>query len=229
MPKLMTRIAVFFIILFFSIKDTNAQESFIGNINYQLLEKYIELAKQNYPKRKMYKASELSAKAKIGVARATYLDAFTASYNYSPNNASKITGANTYIFNGLQLGVFFNLGILFRTPAYVRQAKEEHNEKVYQAQEYDILLASEVKQTYYEYLREAADLKVKAQTYIDNKAASDGLRYKFEKGEVTLDQYTKAKTLTSYANSERLLAELNLLKAKDSLEALIGEVLENVK
>lgn len=207
-----------------------AQESFIGNINYPLLQKYVDLAKQNYPKRKMYKASELSAKAKIGVARATYLDAFTAAYNYRPDNSSAtISTSNPYTLNGIQLGIYFNLGILFRTPAFVRQAKEEHNEKVYQAEEYDILLTSEVRQTYYEFLREASDLKVKAQTYIDNKATSDGLRYKFEKGEATLDEYTKAKTITSYANSERLLVELNLLKAKDSLEALIGEKLENVK
>ncbi len=225
----MNKIVPFLFVFFFHITLANAQESFIGNINYPLLERYVELAKQNYPKRKMYKASELSAKAKIGVARATYLDAFTAAYNYSPNNAAKINTANPYTLNGIQLGVYFNLGILFRTPAFVRQAKEEHNEKIYQAQEYDILLTSEVKQTYYKYLRESADLKVKAQTFIDNKAASDGLRYKFEKGESTLDDYTKAKTITSYANSERLLAELNLLKAKDSLEALIGELLENVK
>ena len=223
-------IAIFFVTFFLSVSITMAQESFIGNINYPLLQKYVDLAKQNYPKRKMYKASELSAKAKIGVARATYLDAFTAAYNYRPDNSSAtISTSNPYTLNGIQLGIYFNLGILFRTPAFVRQAKEEHNEKVYQAEEYDILLTSEVRQTYYEFLREASDLKVKAQTYIDNKATSDGLRYKFEKGEATLDEYTKAKTITSYANSERLLVELNLLKAKDSLEALIGEKLENVK
>ncbi|RZJ80910.1 MAG: hypothetical protein EOO47_06050 [Flavobacterium sp.] len=226
----MLRTAILSVLLCFSLSVVNAQESFIGNINYPLLEKYIDLAKENYPKRKMYKASELSAKAKIGVARATYLDAFTASYYYRPdNNPAAIDTTNPYVINGIQLGVFFNLGILFRTPAYVRQAKEEHNEKVYQAKEYDIVLASEVRQTYYEYLRHSYDLKVKAQTYIDNKASSDGLKYKFEKGEVSLDDYTKAKNITSYTNSERLLAELNLLKAKDSLEALIGKKLEEVK
>ncbi|MCX2492492.1 TolC family protein [Pedobacter sp. PF22-3] len=225
----MIRTFLFFIFLFASVNVIQAQESFIGDINYQLLEKYVDLALKNYPKRKMYKASELSAKAKIGVAKATYLDAFTASYNYSPNNAARYNTANPYTLNGIQLGIYFNLGILFRTPSLVRQAKEEHNEKFYQAQEYDILLKSEVKKTYFEYLRENADLRVKAKTYIDNKAASDGLRYKFEKGEVSLDDYTKAKTLTSYANSERLLAELNLLKAKEELEALIGEELKNVK
>ncbi|MCX3264872.1 TolC family protein [Pedobacter agri] len=225
----MTRTVLFFVFFCIFIQMASAQESFIGDINYQLLEKYVDLALKNYPKTKMYAASALSAKAKVGVAKATYLDAFTASYNYSPSNAARFNNANPYTLNGLQLGIYFNIGILFRTPALVRQAKEEYNEKIYQAQEYDILLRTEVKNTYYEYLREAAELRVKAQTYIDNKAASDGLRYKFEKGEASLDDYTKAKTLTSYANSERLLAELNLLKAKESLEALIGEKMENVK
>ena len=217
------------VIFFLCLNNLSAQESFIGNINYPLLQKYIDLAKQNYPKRKMYKASELSAKAKIGVAKATYLDAFTASYYYRPDNSTTIDVNNPFIVNGIQLGIYFNLGILFRTPSYVKQAREEFNEKAYQAKEYDILLESEVKQTYYEYLRQQADLKIKAQAYTDNNAASEGLKYKFEKGEVSLDDYTKAKSITSYANSERLLAELNLLKAKDSLEALIGEKLENVK
>ena len=164
------RIAVLSIIFFLCINSINAQESFIGNINYPLLEKYVELAKQNYPKRKMYKASELSAKAKIGVAKATYLDAFTASYYYRPNNSTTIDVNNPFIVNGIQLGIYFNLGILFRTPSYVRQAREEFNEKAYQAKEYDILLESEVKQTYYEYLRQSADLKVKTQAYINLKS-----------------------------------------------------------
>lgn len=70
---------------------------------------------------------------------------------------------------------------------------------------------------------------MKNQAYIDNKTSSDGLRYKFEKGEVSLDVYTKAKSLTSISSSEKLQAELNMLKAKSSLEALIGKKLDEVK
>lgn len=226
----MIKTTVFFVVFLLSMQFiVNAQETILGSINPPLLQKYVDLAKENYPKRKMYKASELSAKAKVGVARATYFDAFTASYIYRPDNATAISTTNPYTINGFQLGVYLNLGILFRTPAYVRQAKEEHNEMIYQAKEYDILLESQVKQTYYDYLHQFNTLKVKQQAYNDNKAASDGLQHKFEKGEVSLDDYTKAKTITTYANSEKLLAELNWLKAKDTLEALIGEKLENVK
>jgi len=226
----MIKTTISFVFFLFSMQIfANAQETILGSINTPLLQKYVDLAKENYPKRKMYKASELSAKAKVGVARATYFDAFTASYIYRPDNAAAIDTTNPYSINGFQLGIHLNLGILFRTPAYVKQAKEEHNEMIYQVKEYDILLESQVKQTYYDYLHYFNTLKVKQQAYNDNKAASDGLQFKFEKGEVSLDDYTKAKTITTYANSERLLAELNWLKAKDTLEALIGEKLENVK
>jgi outer membrane protein TolC len=206
-----------------------AQDNITSQINTPLLQKYIDLAKEYYPKRKMYKASELSAKAKIGAAKAGYLESLNASYFYRPDNASIIDATNPYSINGFQFGVYFNLGLFFRTPSLVKQAREEYNAASYQTKEYDILLTSEVRQRYFEYLQWLNDLKVKNQAFIDNKTASDALRYKFEKGEVSLDVYSKAKSLTSISSSEKLQSELNMLRAKDNLEALIGQRLEDVK
>ena len=206
-----------------------AQDNITSQINTPLLQKYFDLAKEYYPKRKMYKASELSAKAKIGAAKAGYLESLNASYFYRPDNASIIDATNPYSINGFQFGVYFNLGLFFRTPSLVKQAREEYNAASYQTKEYDILLTSEVRQRYFEYLQWLNDLKVKNQAFIDNKTASDALRYKFEKGEVSLDVYSKAKSLTSISSSEKLQSELNMLRAKDNLEALIGQRLEDVK
>lgn len=206
-----------------------AQDDIASQINPPLLQKYIDLAKEYYPKRKMYKASELSAKAKIGTAKAGYLESLNASYFYRPSSGTIIDVNNPYSINGFQFGVNLNLGLFFRTPSLVKQAREEYNSASYLTKEYDILLEIDVKDRYFEYLQWLSDLKVKNQAYIDNKAASDGLRYKFEKGEVSLDVYTKAKSLTSTANSEKLLAEVNMLKAKSSLEGLIGKKMEEVK
>jgi len=206
-----------------------AQDDITSQINTPLLQKYIDLAKEYYPKRKMYKASELSSKAKIGVAKASYLESLNASYFYRPGNGTILDVANPYSINGFQFGVNLNLGMFFRTPSLVKQAREEYNSAAYLTKEYDILLETEVKQLYFEYLQWFSDLKVRNQAYYDNKTSSDGLRYKFEKGEVSLDTYSKAKSLTSQSNSEKLTAELNMLRAKSSLEALIGKKLEEVK
>lgn len=222
------RLFILFLLSVFYVQ-ASAQDDIMSQINTPLLQKYIDLAKEYYPKRKMYKASELSAKAKIGAAKAGYLESLNASYFYRPDNAAIIDTSNPYSINGFQFGVYFNLGVFFRTPSLVKQAREEYNSAAFLTKEYDILLETEVKQRYYEYLQGFIDLKVKNQAYIDNKTASDGLRFKFEKGEVSLDDYTKAKTLTSGAGSEKLTSELNMLRAKSSLEALIGKKLEEVK
>lgn len=222
------RLFIIFILLGLNVL-VKAQEDIASQINTPLLQKYVDLAKAYYPKRKMYQASELSAKAKIGAASAGYLESLNASYFYRPDNQAIVDASNPYSINGFQFGVFLNLGVLLRTPSLVKQAREEYNATTFQTKEYDILLESEVRQKYYEYLQLFNDLKVKAQAVIDNKAASDGLKHKFEKGEVSLDVYSKAKALTSSAQSEKLLTELNWLKAKDALEALIGQKLEHVK
>ncbi|WP_113660616.1 TolC family protein [Pedobacter nanyangensis] len=220
-----------FILLFFVAINVQvkAQDDIASQINPPQLQKYVDLAKEYYPKRKMYRASELSAKAKIGVAKAGYLESMNVSYFYRPDNAAIVDTTNPYSINGFQFGVYLNLGLFFRTPSLVKQAREEYNAASYLTKEYDILLETEVKQRYFEYLQWLSDLKVKNQAYLDNKTSSDGLRYKFEKGEVSLDVYTKAKSLTSISSSEKLQAELNMLKAKNSLEALIGKKLEEVK
>ncbi len=226
----MTVKRLFILLLFVAINvQVKAQDDIASQINPPLLQKYIDLAKQYYPKRKMYKASELSAKAKIGIAKAGYFESLNVSYFYRPDNAAIVDTTNPYSINGFQFGVYLNLGLFFRTPSMVKQAREEYNSASYLTKEYDILLETEVKQRYFEYLQWLTDLKVKNQAYVDNKTSSDGLRYKFEKGEVSLDVYTKAKSLTSTSSSEKLQAELNMLQAKNSLEALIGKKLEEVK
>lgn len=219
-----------FLFLFLCVNaSANAQDNITSQINTPLLQKYVDLAIAYYPKRQMYLATERSAKAKIGVATAGYLEAFNVSYFYRPDNQAIIDTSNPYSINGFQFGAYLNLGVLLRTPSLIKQAKEDYKAATYQTKEYEIILASQVRQVYYEYLQLFTDVKLKAQAYTDNKVASDGLRYKFEKGEVSLDVYSKSKAITSASNTEKLLAEVNMLRAKDTLEALIGQKLEEVK
>lgn len=221
----------FFLLIVFLLTSglSNAQEDIVAQINTPLLDKYVEMAKVYYPRKKIYQSTAESAKAKIAVASANYLESINVSYFYRPDNQAIQNTSNPYSINGFQLGAYLNIGILLRTPSLVKQAKAEFRAASYQVSEYDIILASEVRQKYYDYLQQQNELRVKTTMYNDNKTSSDGLRYKFEKGEVSLDDYTKSKALTSYANSEKFLAEVKMLKAKDSLESLIGAKLEDVK
>lgn len=217
---------LFFLFFQFSSK---AQESMLGEVNYPLLEKYITLAKEYYPRKKVFEASIIAAKSRISTASMGYLEALNVSYIYRPENGLSVNLDNPYSVNGFQFGVNLNIGTFLKTPSLVKQSKQDYKIAILQDKEYSITLAEEVRNRYYEYLQLTHDLKLKTLTYADNQATSNSLKYKFEKGEITLDVYSNAKVLAANSNSEKLLTELNLLKAKSAIEALIGQRLEDVK
>ena len=65
-----TLISMFFLACF----NLSAQESIIEDVNYAQLERFIELAKEHYPRKKMFEAAEEKAKAGVPAAKVSYLD-----------------------------------------------------------------------------------------------------------------------------------------------------------
>ncbi|WP_235324410.1 TolC family protein [Pedobacter lusitanus] len=136
-------------LLSFLCLQVSAQESIIGDINYGQLEKYIQAAKENYPKRKILKAQEEAIKTGIPIAQISYLDMFSASYFYRPGDKQAISGPgqtnNPYIVNGIQYGISFNLGAFLQKPFLVKRAKADYKVAKLQTEDYDYALVNEVK------------------------------------------------------------------------------------
>lgn len=212
--------------ILFNIK---AQETIIPDVNYNQLERYIELAKENFPRKKVFEAQEEGAKAGVPVASLAYLEAFNASYFYRPNDRSAMDVNNPFIVNGFQFGVNVNLGTLLQTPFRVKQAKEQYKVAVEESNEYTLMLTNEVKRRYYDYLLTLKDLRVKTTGVQNAISIGEELRYKFENGEINHESYSFAVRMLTEAESGNLLAESALLKAKDALEEIIGTTLENAK
>lgn len=217
------------IVLMFISLDTYAQESIIGDIKYADLEKYIALAKQNYPRRKALNETVTKAKAELPITALSYLDIFNASYFYRPEKKSVIDPINPYNVNGFQFGINVNLGAFLQKPFTAKKAKSDLKIAQYQADEYELALAVEVKRRYYTYIQQISQLKIYSQSVQDNKNVADNQLYKFEKGEITLDTYNQSRINLTNANTSKIQAEVNLLNAKDSLEEIIGVKLSEVK
>ncbi|MBC8986452.1 TolC family protein [Pedobacter sp. N36a] len=217
------------ILLMFISLDTYAQESIIGDIKYADLEKYIALAKQNYPRRKALNETVTKAKAELPITALSYLDIFNASYFYRPEKKSVIDPINPYNVNGFQFGINVNLGAFLQKPFTAKKAKSDLKIAQYQADEYELSLAVEVKRRYYAYIQQISQLKIYSQSVQDNKNVADNQLYKFEKGEITLDTYNQSRINLTNANTAKIQAEVNLLNAKDSLEEIIGVKLSEVK
>lgn len=236
--KKITALSLFILTLF--TLSASAQESIIGEINYGMLEKYIDAAKEYYPKRKIVSSQEQLGRIAITTATLSYLDLFTASYFYRPNGEAASTtstgvipgqtgNTNLVLGNGIQYGISLNLGQFLTKPFAVRRAKIEYKVAKLQSQDFDIALITDVKRRYYTYIQSLSELKIRTQTAQDNASVAAAARRKFEKGEIQLDTYNSSRVALSESNSRQIQTEVAYLNAKDALEEIIGKKLSDIK
>lgn len=225
----MKKLYIFLLCSLFTL-SASAQESIIGDINYGLLQKYIELARLNFPRTKIFEARAESAKTAIPINAVSYLDIFNVSYFYRPDKKSDVLNPiNPYTVNGFQFGVSLNLGNFLQKPYIGKKAKADYKIAQLEAQEYDMTLATEVKRRYYAYIEQLGQLKVNTQSVQDNKNVAENLKYKFEKGEISLEVYNQSRINLAAANTAKITSEVSYLTAKDALEEIVGKPLADVK
>ena len=208
---------------------SHAQESILKDINYSDLQKYIDLAQQNYVSKKISDARREVVRTGIPMAQLSYFDLFTGSYFYRPNKNIVLDPVNPYNVNGLQVGVTLKLGDFLQKPFTVKRAKAEYKVAQLEAEQTEILIEMEVKRRYYDYIQQISQLKIITKSAQDNKGVSDNLRSKFEKGQISLDAYSQSRINQSASDTEKIQAEVNYLKAKDLLEEIIGVKMSDIK
>lgn len=218
-------LTVFLMPLLFTSLLVSAQESVIEDINYTQLEQFIEMAKENYPRKKILTLNEKKAKRLAPMEALTYLDMFNGSYYYRPKGRNTINPTNPYVFNGFQFGISASLGTLVTTPYRIKQAKIDYEIAKLESEDYENLLISEVKTRYYEYVLQLKELKLSTQEVQDFKGIADDIALRFERGEVELDAYNTSKSAFSNAKSSKYQIEVAYLRAKDQLEEIIGKKL----
>jgi len=206
------------------------QSSIVPDISVMYLDKLIQIAKTNYPAVRANEAKIVSARAAIGKAGVSYLDAFTVSYIYQPQTSTVINGQTVSSqFNGFQAGVFFNLGTFLEKPFAVRQAKQDLEVAQDTRDEYMLTLTNNVKKRYYTYVQFVAFLKLQTQAATEAENVANDVKHRFQKGEETYANYSKAQFDVTTAYSAKIQAETNALIAKADLEELLGEKLEDIK
>jgi len=197
------------------------------SVSDSYLQKLIDTAKENYPRMQVYNKRIENAETEVKRAKAGWFDALSFSYLYSPNNATTIV--NPTLLNGYQVGMFVNFGALIQRPSEIKKAKTEVAITQAEKDEYVLNITALVKQRYYLYIQALSVLKLKAKSLTDVEGTMQQAKYKFEKGEETLETYNK--DVVSYEDrmEGKMEAEGALLIAKTNLEELLGTKLENIK
>lgn len=215
-------------LMFLSVK-AYSQETIIPEIKYADLEKYIELARQNYPKAKALALRTSKSKTDVTIASLSYLDLFSASYFIRPDNKTVLDPINPYNVNGVQFSINLNLGNFITKPFTVKKAKDDYKIAQLESKDYDNQLVLLVKSRYYDYIQAINLLKINTQMASDNKGVAESLRNRFEKSQITLDTYNQSRILQFTAFQSKIQAESVYFKAKDLLEEVVGVKLSDVK
>lgn len=243
MNRIFTVAIISLLTVFAAPKVLMAQTSIVTEISEPYLQKLIATAKANYPRVKSLDERVLIAKNTVSRQRLSYFDALTFSYVYQPNTTlnlnalqpgnvdGSVTGANnrTSIFQGTQFGLFFNLGSYLQKPFAVKQARRELAIANNDVQEYLLTLTTEVRKRYYTYVQRVASLKLQTQASTDGESVMKDVKYRFEKGEVTVESYNQARISLTQQIQAKITAEVDLFTAKADLEELLGEKLENIR
>jgi outer membrane protein TolC len=204
-----------------------AQESMMTDISYVFLEKLIATAKENYPRMNSFEGRIKVAKNTVGQEQLSWLDAFSFSYVYNPNNTFDLVNPN--FFNGYQVALNFNLSSILQKPGNVKQAKESVKLAQYDLDEYHLTLETEVKRRYFSYVQALANLRLQTKASSDALNISREIKTRYEKSEITFEQYTMSQMSYSGTVQSKIAAESNFLIAKASLEELLTKKVEEVQ
>jgi len=202
-------------------------KTMLPDVNLPLLDSLIATAKRYYPRTHAYEGRVAAQTANLQKLKLGWFDIFTFSFLYSPNNSTTLV--NPSILNGYQVGVYFNIGGLLKNKPMMTQAKAELKVSEYERDEYYITLAALVRQRYFTYLQQVAILKVRLEAQSDAESNMEFFKQRYQKGEVTLDDYNK--TLVNMADrvQSKIESEGSVLMAKAAIEELVGKKLEDFK
>lgn len=222
---------LFFLLFSFSFllgssREIRAQESMIPELSYPFLEKLIFSAKQNYPLMKANLRRVNVANYNLQKARLSWFDFFTLSAFYSPSTSVTLTNAT---LTGVQIGLFINFSNIIQKPTVIRQTREELAIAQLTAEQYAITLETDVKNRYFRYMQTLSVLKVQNQNAIDIEALYKQLKFRYERGGETLENFTKVMIQNADQRQKIIDAESAALIAKNALEELVGKKLEEIK
>lgn len=225
---MLNRLACVFVLVFnlTTIAAVHAQESMMQDVDYKLLEKLIQTAKTNYPRVQMYGHKLTSAEINVRRMRLAWFEVLSFNYLYSPNNSTTIVNPN--LLNGYQIGINLNLGNLLQKGPTVKMAREEMYVAQNDQAEYLLTLQSLVKQRYFLYVQNLTMVRVKTKSTTDAETSLKDAKYRYEKGEITLQEYNTVVTFMANQISAKIDAEGAFLSAKASLEELLGKTLEEI-
>jgi outer membrane protein TolC len=192
-------------------------------------EKLVQLAWKNMPYNAVLQTSKEVAELRVTQAKWSWLDQIRATGNlneFTINPDANPNGNN--FFPRYNFGVAIPLGIFISIPTESKIAMKQLKVSEYQINQQKLTVRKSVLSAYQNYLMYSEILKIKTDLVEDEYANLMAMEEKFQKGEVTLEQYKAVSRTYNLEVEEKIQTNNRLQNAKLELELLIGMRLEDV-
>ena len=208
-------------------QKAKAQESMVQDISYLFLEKLIATARENYPIIKQNRIKEETAELQVTRQKLDYFSPFNLSYITQPNNS--FNSIDPRFFSGFQVGINLNIADVLQKPVNVKITKKNLEFSQQLTAQFDNNLEAEVKTRYFTYIQQLNTVKLYTKSLQDAQGLLNDLKIRYERGEVTFQNYSEGLISFSTISQSKIEAEAGYLKAKATLEELTVTKLEDIK
>lgn len=199
----------------------------MDGFSYLYLEKLVATAKENYPRIKALTSRINIAKNSLTEQKISWIDPVAFSYIFRSNTAVDIVTAE--LLRGYQFGVSISPGAYLKKPSTIKSAKENVKVAESELDEYQLQLEAEVKSRYIAYIQSMNSMRLAAKSAVDVESNYKDIKAKYERNEVTFQDYNAASMAYIQAMQSKIQAESTMLTAKIALEELLVKKLEEVK
>ena len=223
-------VGIFFLNASFSQVTIAQNTSLTEDISYRYLDTLVKIAKANYPRVAQNQKQIDIANKNITKAKLSWFEALGFYILYNPyNSTSEINpGLVNRSPSGAQLGVTVNIGTVFQKPNLIKTTRLELDIAKLEHQEYLLNIEAVVKDRYFKYVEQVAIVRARSRSVLDVGILLSTIKSKFERGEDTFENYSKALVLYNDQNQLKINAESSMVSAKAFLEEILNKKLEEI-
>lgn len=185
-----------------------------------------QLAWENHESNRV--AEMLVVRSNYGVrnARLEWLDAFTFTYNFYPEQLQDQGGPD--LFNRAGIAFNINLGRIARTPGRIRMAVAERDVYRYELEIQRKRMNNEIIQRYSFFLLSAELYQLFLEAVENSQAVVNMVRERFEMGDLNIEQLQRGEEYLILDRQRLITARTDFFKARFAVEEYIGVPIASV-
>lgn len=195
-----------------------------------VVEKLFELAWAHYPQNRVKEHQAKQAYYSLKNTQFSWTESLVGQYNLNESNINPFSNGNSNVFYPRFLvGLRLSLSTFIKDPIEVRKAKEQYRASLSETDLQKVLLKGEIASKLESYRLGKKILKLKTHAWEESQTLQQVVKQKFQKNEITLEEYNSATIAHLSLTESKLTAESNFNQSKIDLETLIGVKMESIK